>query len=146
MTGFIASCFFFFFKQSTAYEMLISDWISDVCSSDLQAEQAADAGGQPRVRLGRGGPAPLVEPAQYHQVGALQPRFEQAPDEQARMPAIGGAHARLRQYLPQHRGKIGRVDQRRPVDACRSEEHTSELQSLMRISYAVFFLKKKHKT
>src|SRR3546814_2601933 len=30
--------------------------------------------------------------------------------------------------------------------ACRSEEHTSELQSLMRISYAVFCLKKKNKT
>src|SRR3546814_15897225 len=30
-------CFFFFFKQKTAYEMRISDWSSDVCSSDLQA-------------------------------------------------------------------------------------------------------------
>src|SRR3546814_2265548 len=32
----------------------------------------------------------------------------------------------------------------RPAGACRSEEHTSELQSLMRISYAVFCLKKKY--
>src|SRR3546814_3079344 len=32
-----------------------------------------------------------------------------------------------------------------PIAACRSEEHTSELQSLMRISYAVFCLKKKKK-
>src|SRR3546814_9608805 len=30
--------FFFFFKQKTAYEMRISDWSSDVCSSDLIAE------------------------------------------------------------------------------------------------------------
>src|SRR3546814_10333891 len=30
-------CFFFFFKQKTAYEMRISDWSSDVCSSDLMA-------------------------------------------------------------------------------------------------------------
>src|SRR3546814_8150649 len=30
-------CVFFFFKQKTAYEMRISDWSSDVCSSDLQA-------------------------------------------------------------------------------------------------------------
>src|SRR3546814_9899822 len=30
-------CFFFFFKQKTAYEMRISDWSSDVCSSDLSA-------------------------------------------------------------------------------------------------------------
>src|SRR3546814_16804060 len=29
-------CFFFFFKQKTAYEMRISDWSSDVCSSDLR--------------------------------------------------------------------------------------------------------------
>src|SRR3546814_10776732 len=29
-------CFFVFFKQKTAYEMRISDWSSDVCSSDLQ--------------------------------------------------------------------------------------------------------------
>src|SRR3546814_10526285 len=31
-------CFFFFFKQKTAYEMRISDWSSDVCSSDLCGE------------------------------------------------------------------------------------------------------------
>src|SRR3546814_6922986 len=38
-------------------------------------------------------------------------------------------------------------DRCRPHDpVCRSEEHTSELQSLMRISYAVFFLKKKNNT
>src|SRR3546814_10216418 len=34
--------FFFVFKQKTAYEMRISDWSSDVCSSDLQAIQAGD--------------------------------------------------------------------------------------------------------
>src|SRR3546814_4884501 len=34
LLGFI--CFFFFFKQKTAYEMRISDWSSDVCSSDLR--------------------------------------------------------------------------------------------------------------
>src|SRR3546814_1614589 len=36
--------FFFFFKQKTAYEMRISDWSSDVCSSDLQAYILFDAG------------------------------------------------------------------------------------------------------
>src|SRR3546814_1219493 len=35
---------FFFFKQKTAYEMRISDWSSDVCSSDLSIEVAADLG------------------------------------------------------------------------------------------------------
>src|SRR3546814_18363762 len=34
---YIVCCFFFFFKQKTAYEMRISDWSSDVCSSDLMA-------------------------------------------------------------------------------------------------------------
>src|SRR3546814_12180298 len=38
------SLFVFFFKQKTAYEMRISDWSSDVCSSDL-TEAAGDAGG-----------------------------------------------------------------------------------------------------
>src|SRR3546814_14936744 len=33
-------CLFFFFKQKTAYEMRISDWSSDVCSSDLAASRA----------------------------------------------------------------------------------------------------------
>src|SRR3546814_5216765 len=35
----IAIYFFFFFKQKTAYEMRISDWSSDVCSSDLLIKQ-----------------------------------------------------------------------------------------------------------
>src|SRR3546814_2788617 len=35
--------FFFFFKQKTAYEMRISDWSSDVCSSDLQGDPEAKA-------------------------------------------------------------------------------------------------------
>src|SRR3546814_5248352 len=41
--------FFFFFKQKTAYEMRISDWSSDVCSSDLAMRSIV----APRVRLGR---------------------------------------------------------------------------------------------
>src|SRR3546814_2368948 len=35
-------CLFFFFKQKTAYEMRISDWSSDVCSSDLSPRQRAE--------------------------------------------------------------------------------------------------------
>src|SRR3546814_5250975 len=37
-------CFCFFFKQKTAYEMRISDWSSDVCSSDLHPAVLAEAG------------------------------------------------------------------------------------------------------
>src|SRR3546814_1425253 len=39
----MCSVSFFFFKQKTAYEMRISDWSSDVCSSDLAIEAPADA-------------------------------------------------------------------------------------------------------
>src|SRR3546814_3797093 len=54
----MSSCLFFFFKQKTAYEMRISDWSSDVCSSDLvldarnriEFEQPRDIGND---RLGR---------------------------------------------------------------------------------------------
>src|SRR3546814_10853666 len=50
--------YFFFFKQKTAYEMRISDWSSDVCSSDLLADERALAeqvlvhvGHRARVRI-----------------------------------------------------------------------------------------------
>src|SRR3546814_4431515 len=43
-------CFFFFFKQKTAYEMRISDWSSDVCSSDLQRAERRRAGDRQRAR------------------------------------------------------------------------------------------------
>src|SRR3546814_3255407 len=42
--------YFFFFKQKTAYEMRISDWSSDVCSSDLHSVVPAKAG----IQFGRG--------------------------------------------------------------------------------------------
>src|SRR3546814_8590912 len=41
--GSLFSVFFFFFKQKTAYEMRISDWSSDVCSSDLAIVASASA-------------------------------------------------------------------------------------------------------
>src|SRR3546814_8511648 len=41
---FLLFCFFFFFKQKTAYEMRISDWSSDVCSSDLALEDRRRVG------------------------------------------------------------------------------------------------------
>src|SRR3546814_10092678 len=48
MSYFRLICLFvcFFFKQKTAYEMRISDWSSDVCSSDLVAQQALDRPGR----------------------------------------------------------------------------------------------------
>src|SRR3546814_4464340 len=48
--------FFFFFKQKTAYEMRISDWSSDVCSSDLRRQPvgAASPGERTEARIRRG--------------------------------------------------------------------------------------------
>src|SRR3546814_3195990 len=116
--------------------MRISDWRSDVCSSDLV--------GVAGVHLVERCPdAPMIMI-----VGA-------AGDRDPR--AFGNEHGLVR-ALPRrdkiagidHRGCHGlAVDQRtaaRGPGAVRSEEHTSELQSLMRISYAVFCLKKKNKT
>src|SRR3546814_4590356 len=40
---FLSYVFFFFFKQKTAYEMRISDWSSDVCSSDLATQDAYES-------------------------------------------------------------------------------------------------------
>src|SRR3546814_7963883 len=50
MYGLVSYFFVFFFKQKTAYEMRISDWSSDVCSSDLEQVEDAehDEGGQDR--------------------------------------------------------------------------------------------------
>src|SRR3546814_1846328 len=52
----LVSMLFFFFKQKTAYEMRISDWSSDVCSSDLASNECCRQAARPRDR-GRGGPA-----------------------------------------------------------------------------------------
>src|SRR3546814_4177350 len=109
----------FFFEQKTAYEMRISDWSSDVCSSDLPAADLADLGGG-EVRL-----------------RAAQRR------EQALGAAAVPAHRRRQSVAGMVRGRLGADDHRHDRDAAKSEEHTSELQSLMRISYAVFCLKKK---
>src|SRR3546814_6361108 len=90
--------------------MRISDWSSDVCSSDLFVVWPPG-----RRRLRRG--------ARHGLVG------DRAPHLQCVDRCCDVVHAQ------QRRAALGR-DQR-------SEEHTSELQSLMRISYAVFCLKKK---
>src|SRR3546814_2098551 len=53
---FLGCCLFFFFKQKTAYEMRISDWSSDVCSSDLLRSAGLRAGFRPDDGLAH--PAP----------------------------------------------------------------------------------------
>src|SRR3546814_9789049 len=109
--------------------MRISDWSSDVCSSDLQA-----AGREQRAQ-----PGALA----HHRPDAQCRRLVQGIRRQAGREILSearGADADLVGH-PQSAGAGMAV--RRPRTDSRSEEHTSELQSLMRISYAVFCLKKK---
>src|SRR3546814_1014873 len=120
---------FFFFKQKTAYEMRISDWSSDVCSSDLTLQLPPPAAGQVLLRQTAIG---LNYIDTYHRSG-LYPLA---------LPSGLGCEG-AGEVVDVGDG----VGDLRPGDrVARSEEHTSELQSLMRISYAVFCLKKKNST
>src|SRR3546814_6099104 len=140
--------FVFFFKQKTAYEMRISDWSSDVCSSDLLCRRGAAPSGtgrQPapaRTTHRHGGGAqparnPALARAQHAAGPQARPRDALSPAQMAaRRRLEGRSRARLRTHaaritLPPHCRQLGG----------RSEEHTSELQALMRNSYTVFCLK-----
>src|SRR3546814_3904336 len=59
-------CFFFFFKQKTAYEMRISDWSSDVCSSDLLRDAPAGARRRPARAPGTARPCQPQLDADLH--------------------------------------------------------------------------------
>src|SRR3546814_20407579 len=67
--------FFFFFKQKTAYEMRISDWSSDVCSSDLVGRGVlCGRGGRPHQREAGGEQSGREQRAHPHEVnGQFQP-------------------------------------------------------------------------
>src|SRR3546814_8337375 len=123
----------------TAYELRISDWSSDVCSSDLfgdEAQRLAEDIGYPvliKAASGGGGRGMKVVPGE----DSLESLMGQASSEAA--AAFGDPTVYMEKYLgnPRHiefqmfgDGKGGAIH--------RSEEHTSEPQSLMRISYAVF--------
>src|SRR3546814_8356855 len=117
--------------------MRISDWSSDVCSSDLGG---ALADGADRARSGRNNSAVRG----VFGAGAVvrgNPRGHRLPA--GRPPSFGVRPPPVRvRSRASRRLRLSIVDRRRG-DTNRSEEHTSELQSLMRISYAVFCLKKK---
>src|SRR3546814_3342123 len=125
----------FLFKQTTAYEMRISDWSSDVCSSDLD-EELLDTFHVPRAML------PEIR-SSSEVYGHAQDTLWGVPvaaalgDQQAALigqgclsPGQAKCTYGTGNFLLLNTGE-------------RSEEHTSELQSLMRISYAVFCLTKK---
>src|SRR3546814_2295747 len=116
--------------------MRISDWSSDVCSSDLKQAQAEESQGR---RLGnllqdKGCPGEgVVRDRQRIVYAGIEQAGGRAEETKARVDnRLSGQQA----------GDL--LVQVRPIGV-RSEEHTSELQSLMRISYAVFCLKKKTK-
>src|SRR3546814_6569034 len=114
--------------------MRFSDWSSDVCSSDLGAESYQ---GRDQSRLGEQQPAaPPAEGA--GQDGQRQPVDQRRPKE---FEAVGHADHGEQADRGQVDAALGQADRE---GGGRSEEHTSELQSLMRISYAVFCLKKKN--
>src|SRR3546814_8824731 len=106
--------------------MRISDWSSDVCSSDLNGRRLAAE--PPVLRVKR-----RVQSLRRERPVAIGDRDAEAHaafDDRGQRPCLRIFAGRLRD---QRRGKT------------RSEEHTSELQSLMRSSYAVFCLKKQNK-
>src|SRR3546814_3594185 len=120
--------------------MRISDWSSDVCSSDLR-----------RVVAVRGFPT-STWPGILDDLNRLGFAYRWS----TRFLCLDKAEAerelgRLRrQWFAKRKNVIALLretifQQESPLEDRRSEEHTSELQSLMRISYAVFCLKKKNK-
>src|SRR3546814_3479059 len=118
----------FFFKQKTAYEMRISDWSSDVCSSDLRphgrcVQFIERPGGVHLLANDIAGPSATFGIEHHGCEGGEN---------------IADAVAGVRWTAGRRRGG-------RRLHG-RSEEHTSELQSLMRISYAVFCLTKTNQT
>src|SRR3546814_2256947 len=141
--------------------MRISDWSSDVCSSDLLAEAldlveveivaACDPGfvehlrnqvllpvalGDQVMESAHGSSRVLRKATGRQQVSTAKPHADRGP--RAVTPYLTSESADImRAALPRFLG----TRQHAPLDK-RSEEHTSELQSLMRISYAVFCLKK----
>src|SRR3546814_4731877 len=103
--------------------MRISDWSSDVCSSDLVGEAHPSGAGAGGAAGGDGQCRPL--------------------DASRKRPRVAGAARRRRGLCGISAGRGDWNSGAGLAAAARSEEHTSELPSLMRISYAVFCLKKK---
>src|SRR3546814_1665807 len=132
-------CIFFFFKQKTAYDMRIMDWSSDVCSSDLHARRARDAGGDDDD-VGARDVLVIVR------AGDLRVEARDRPDlRQVERLALRHAFDHVEQHdvaefllrgeQSQRSADIPGADQRDLLTSHgSSEEHTSELQSLMRTS------------
>src|SRR3546814_5868014 len=133
---------FFFFKQKTAYEMRISDWSSDVCSSDLSGsdrlgEHRLTPDSPTRRFVTRCCNSPIaLEFTKGHWLSVYSgriPEGERPPAEMRTMVKGRPEGVELPGDIPNYKTPSGK-------SMWRSEEHTSELQSLMRTSYPVFCL------
>src|SRR3546814_10109750 len=111
--------------------MRISDWSSDVCSSDLGAALCGGGAGQHGRRRRQARALLRGDRQAGRRADALQDQYQRAAARLIAVRRVPGLIALLALVLAV------------PTFGQRSEEHTSELQSLMRISYAVFCLKKK---
>src|SRR3546814_9632956 len=136
---------FFFFKQKTAYEMRISDWSSDVCSSDLAERLGKDArqvfrkaaAGDVGERLHAAG-LERGKAGAHVDAGRLQQRLAEA-DVGREGGGVSVVEPRAFDHPADQREAVGSQAGGGEAEhhvAGRSEEHTSELQSLMRIPYA----------
>src|SRR3546814_2939080 len=111
--------------------MRISDWSSDVCSSDLKmARRRQIYEGKAKILYEGPEPGTLI---QYFKDDATAFNAQ----KKGTISGKGVLNNRISEHIFTLLGHIG-------VPTHRSEEHTSELQSLMRISYAVFCLTKKN--
>src|SRR3546814_5821912 len=126
-----------FFMQKTAYERRISDWSSDVCSSDLMHVTP------PQCAPDFVKNSPLAGAAGWVEVDQASLRHVRYPDIYSLGDAMSAPNAKTAAAARKQAPVVAENVLR---DLGRSEEHTSELQSLMRISYAVFCLKKKKRT
>src|SRR3546814_4955019 len=119
--------------------MRISDWSSDVCSSDLDYIVCLEDGKKLKMLRRHLMTHYGITPDEYRAKWNLPKDY----------PMVAPNYAETRRALAKQigLGTKGRGGGRKPAargtKSGRSEEHTSELQSLMRISYAVFCLKKK---
>src|SRR3546814_4961082 len=120
------------FKLKTAYELRISDWSSDVWSSDLLAAYEGAGGADQRASNG-------CQRGSGQCRKNCRARAHHDPAQNVAAEIVGAEPVGQAGWLVAFQQRYLRIVVRR------SEEHTSELQSLMRISYAVFCLKKKKK-
>src|SRR3546814_1163544 len=90
-------CFFFFFKQKTAYEMRISDWSSDVCSSDLNGVEAGT--GESEVSMQRN--------QRVNVKAKVTARLPADQDEEG--TAIAGRPLDEQPYWPIERARVGKT-------------------------------------